>query len=110
MNNDKGITSPRYITRRQEVKPAKIKISRQLRRDMTDSEKKLWQHLRANKLNGLHFRRQQIIDGFIVDFYCDKPQLVIEIDGEFGERMGGGHYVFSLELAACRTGCHERSV
>jgi very-short-patch-repair endonuclease len=48
---------------------------------MTPAEKLLWQELRANKL-GVHFRRQQIIAGFIVDFYCHKAALVIEVDGD----------------------------
>ena len=41
----------------------------ELRREMTPAEKILWEELRANKL-GVHFRRQQVIQGFIVDFYC----------------------------------------
>mgnify|MGYP002813999154 CR=1 FL=1 len=48
---------------------------------MTPAEKILWQELRANKL-GVHFRRQQVIAGFIVDFYCHKAELVIEVDGD----------------------------
>jgi very-short-patch-repair endonuclease len=48
---------------------------------MTPEEKILWEHLRANRLAGLHFRRQQIIAGFIVDFYCHAVGLVIEVDG-----------------------------
>ncbi|MEB3343061.1 DUF559 domain-containing protein, partial [Okeania sp.] len=35
-----------------------------------------------NRLNGWHFRRQQIIDGFIVDFYCHCAGVVVEVDGE----------------------------
>lgn len=45
------------------------------------AETLLWQELRANKL-GVHFRRQQVIAGFIVDFYCHKTGLVIEVDGD----------------------------
>jgi very-short-patch-repair endonuclease len=37
--------------------------------------------LRANKL-GVHFRRQQVIQGFIVDFYCHRAALVVEVDGD----------------------------
>ena len=48
---------------------------------MTPAEKTLWEELRANKL-GVHFRRQQVIQGFIVDFYCHKSALVIEVDGD----------------------------
>jgi very-short-patch-repair endonuclease len=48
---------------------------------MTPAEKILWEELRANKL-GVHFRRQQVIQGFIVDFYCHKSALVVEVDGD----------------------------
>jgi very-short-patch-repair endonuclease len=48
---------------------------------MTPEESLLWEHLRNDQLNGLHFRRQQVIDGFIADFYCHVAHLVIEIDG-----------------------------
>jgi very-short-patch-repair endonuclease len=51
------------------------------RRDMTPAEKILWQELRSNKL-GVHIRRQQVIAGFIIDFYCHKAALVIEVDGD----------------------------
>jgi len=65
----------------QSVKKEKHHRAKELRRDMTPAEKILWQELRANKL-GFHFRRQQIIAGFIVDFYCHKADLVIEVDGD----------------------------
>ena len=56
-----------------------------LRRRMTPSERLLWQHLRANRLGGLHFRRQQIIEGFIADFFCHAARLVVELDGPIHE-------------------------
>ena len=59
----------------------KLTLARQMRRQPTPAEAKLWQHLRAGRLSGLHFRRQQVIDGFIVDFYCHAVGLVIELDG-----------------------------
>src|SRR6266508_1888523 len=65
----------------QRITKAKLQRARELRRDMTPAEKALWQELRANKL-GIHFRRQQIIAGFIVDFYCHKAALVVEVDGD----------------------------
>ena len=65
----------------QTVTKEKLQRARELRRDMTSAEKILWEELRANKL-GVHFRRQQIIAGFIVDFYCHKAALVIEVDGD----------------------------
>ena len=71
----------------QKVTPVKVQRAKELRRQMTQEEKKLWQHLRANQLNGLHFRRQQIIDGFITDFYCHAARLVIEVDGEIHQQQ-----------------------
>ena len=65
----------------QTVTKEKLQRAKELRRDMTPAEKILWQELRGNKL-GVHFRRQQIIAGFIVDFYCHKAALVIEMDGD----------------------------
>jgi len=65
----------------QRVTKAKQERARELRSDMTPVEKILWEELRANKL-GVHFRRQQVIEGFIVDFYCHKAGLVVEVDGD----------------------------
>ena len=65
----------------QRVTKEKVERSRELRREMTSAEKVLWQELRANKL-GVHFRRQQIIAGFVVDFYCHQASLVVEVDGD----------------------------
>ncbi len=66
----------------QQVDPKKQQRARELRRSMTTDERRLWDRLRANRLDGWHFRRQQIIAGFIVDFYCHQAGLVIEVDGE----------------------------
>ena len=65
----------------QRVTKEKLQRAKELRRDMTPAEKILWHELRANKL-GVHFRRQQVIAGFIVDFYCHKAALVVEVDGD----------------------------
>jgi very-short-patch-repair endonuclease len=56
--------------------------ARELRRNMTFAEKILWEKLRHNQLNGLQFRRQQIINPFIVDFYCHAKALIVEVDGD----------------------------
>jgi very-short-patch-repair endonuclease len=76
-----------YIVIGQKVTRIKIQRAKELRREMTQEEKILWQHLRANRLNGLHLRRQQIIDGFIADFYCHAARLVIEVDGEIHQQQ-----------------------
>ena len=52
-----------------------------MRRNPTHQEAVLWQALRANRLEGLHFRRRQVIQGFIADFYCYAIGLVVEVDG-----------------------------
>jgi very-short-patch-repair endonuclease len=65
----------------QKIDSAKLQQAKALRRNMTSAEKRLWAELRANRLDGFHFRRQQIIDGFIVDFYCHAASLVVEVDG-----------------------------
>ncbi len=65
----------RHIPYDQDLK----KLSQQLRNNATPQENKLWyQFLKFQKL---HFYRQKPLDGYIVDFYCPKLKLVIEIDG-----------------------------
>ncbi|MCC6076933.1 endonuclease domain-containing protein [Pseudomonas sp. GCM10022188] len=56
-------------------------LSRQLRNDMTDAERRLWACLRRKQLGGLQFYRQKPLAGYIVDFYCAAARLVIELDG-----------------------------
>jgi very-short-patch-repair endonuclease len=74
--------SARNIVIGQAVAPAKVQRAKELRRKMTAAEAVLWRQLRGNRLHGLHFRRQQVIDGFIVDFYCHAAAVVVEVDGE----------------------------
>jgi very-short-patch-repair endonuclease len=57
------------------------KYSRKLRKDMTDAERLLWSKLRNKQLKGLQVYRQRIIGNYIVDFYCPKAKLIIEVDG-----------------------------
>ena len=65
----------------QRVTKEKLQRAKELRREMTPAENLLWKEVRANKL-GVHFRRQQVIQGFIVDFYCHRAGLVVEVDGD----------------------------
>ena len=55
--------------------------AKELRLELTDTEKVLWAELRRKSLKGYKFRRQHPIDIFIADFYCHKANLVIEVDG-----------------------------
>ena len=54
---------------------------RRLRRDQTDAERLLWQHLRDRRLLGWKFRRQHRIGPYFADFACVEAMLVVELDG-----------------------------
>ncbi|MCE9561947.1 MAG: DUF559 domain-containing protein [Planctomycetes bacterium] len=73
---------PSHIVRGQRIEEAKIRRAKELRRDMTPAERLLWQRLRRNQLGGFHFRRQQVIAGFIADFNCHEVGVVVEVDGQ----------------------------
>ena len=60
-----------------------VAFARQLRKDMTPWERKLW-YCFLSKYK-IRFQRQKTIQNYIVDFYCPKANLVVELDG-------GGHY------------------
>jgi len=65
---------------------------RQLRREQTDAERRLWSRLRRKGLCGLKVRRQQPIGPYIVDFYVATAKLVIELDGaQHGEPDAVGY-------------------
>ena len=55
--------------------------AKNLRQNMSEAETRLWHHLRAGRLNGYKFRRQQPMGNYIVDFVCVTPKLIIEADG-----------------------------
>jgi very-short-patch-repair endonuclease len=64
--------------------------AKQLRQAMTRAETLLWRYLKANRIDGLGFRRQVPIKNYITDFICMSAKLVIELDGEshdFEERQ-----------------------
>ena len=60
-------------------------LARELRKNMTDAEKRLWAKIRMRQMGGHQFYRQRAIGNYIVDFYCPKAKLVLEVDG-------GQHY------------------
>ncbi len=61
--------------------PALKSRARALRNQPTIAEQHLWQHLRGKQINGVKFRRQQTIGGYIVDFISMEKKLIIELDG-----------------------------
>ncbi len=92
------------IIKNQQVTYAKVARSRELRATMTPAEREFWDMVRNRRMYGLKFRRQQIIDGVIVDFYCDSLGLCVEIDGgvhDSGERKD---YDRNRDETLCRRG------
>ena len=75
------MSSDQSLIRGQRVSAVKVGRARELRRSMTPAKKLLWGRLRGRSSDGLRWRRQQVIDGFIVDFYCHAASLVVELDG-----------------------------
>ena len=78
-----GEESPRYsgVIRNQKTNPKKLELARQFRKNPTESEDAVWQMLRNRQIKNLKWRRQQVIGGFIADFYCAELNVVLEIDG-----------------------------
>jgi very-short-patch-repair endonuclease len=58
-----------------------LDFARQLRSKQTDTENLLWSRLRAHRLFGLKFRRQQPVGVYVVDFLCPEKKLIVELDG-----------------------------
>jgi very-short-patch-repair endonuclease len=63
-------------------RPSTYENARDLRKVQTKAEGKLWQALRNGKVDDLKFRRQHAFDDYILDFYCHKMKLAVEVDGE----------------------------
>lgn len=82
--------------------------SRELRKNMTDAERLLWSKVRMKQLKGYQFYRQRIIGDYIVDFFCPRAKLVIEVDGgqhysdEIGADRRRDEYMMSLGLRVLR--------
>jgi len=63
------------------AKPNIFRKAEELRNNMTEAEKLLWERLSKKQL-GIRFKAQHPIEQFIADFYCHSAKLVIELDGE----------------------------
>lgn len=68
-----------------DVSPARgrgaVQRARDLRANMTDAERKLWEALRRKNINGLRFRKQYPLGPYFADFVCLPARLVVEVDG-----------------------------
>ena len=67
---------------RDKVPDGILTFARENRKNATAAENLLWTFLRNRKLQGFKFRRQQPIQHFIVDFFCEEVRLAVEVDGE----------------------------
>ncbi len=65
------------------ARPTIFSRAKNLRENMTETEAMLWEKLRNKKLLNYKFRRQHPINNYIVDFYCHKLRLIIEVDGGY---------------------------
>ena len=64
-------------------------LTKALRHNPTEAERKLWYHLRNRRILGAKFRRQRSFGPYILDFYCAESKLAIELDGgRHGEPKG----------------------
>ena len=63
------------------MKLTKLGFAKYLRTRQTETEKLLWFNLRAKRLNGIKFKRQVLIDKYVVDFVSFDKILIIELDG-----------------------------
>lgn len=61
--------------------PKIFKRAKELHRQMTPAEARLWARLRAHRMNGIHFRNQHAIGNYVVDFCAPRKKLIIELDG-----------------------------
>lgn len=67
-------------------------FAKRLRKNQTDSEKILWSKLRNRQIEGVKFRRQEPIEGYIVDFICYEKKVIIELDGGYHNKVKRKEY------------------
>jgi len=70
--NGHNIITPKYV----------IELARQQRQNLTKTEQIMWSKLRNKQLEGYRFRRQHPVYRYILDFYCHKTMIAVEIDGD----------------------------
>ena len=80
--------------------PKLKEFARKLRNNSTKAEIILWNHLKGKKLKEFDFHRQKPIDNYIVDFFCNKLMVAIELDG----------YTHSFEEVLVKDEAKEKSL
>ena len=84
-------------------------FSRDLRKNTTDCEQKLWQKIRKKQILGVQFYRQKPMGPYILDFYAHSPKIAIELDGghhflpeQIEKDLGRDLYLASLGISVFR--------
>jgi len=75
-----------YKTARKSTYPLLKELQKERKKQTTQAEQALWESLRNKQLKNYKFRRQHIIDQYIVDFVCLSKKLIIEVDGGYHNR------------------------
>ncbi len=75
--------APKFETARKSTYSAIKENADNLKKNPTEAENILWEQLRGKNIDGYKFRRQHIIDTYIVDFVCISKKLVVEVDGGY---------------------------
>ena len=89
---------------RRNTSPAVRARAKMLRTEQTPAERMLWRVLRDRAVNGLKFRRQHPLDGFVLDFFCAEAKLCVELDGGIhdGQRERDAERTAQLEARGLR--------
>ena len=66
----------------------KTEFAKTRRKEPTEAESLLWSALRNRKLAGYKFRREAVIDPYVVDFLCQEQRLIVEVDGSSHDHRG----------------------
>ena len=93
-----GVTSGNLVL------PQKMALARQYRQNPTSKESEVWKWLRNRGMMNLKWRRQQIIEGFIADFYCAEHRIVLEIDGGVHNSESAEGYDAERDIVFARKG------
>lgn len=77
----------------------------QLRNNMTAAEAALWSILKCNHLGEIKFRRQHSIGNYILDFYCPRLKLAIELDGNVHNSLESSDYDYRRDMWLSSNAC-----
>ncbi len=81
---EKGVLGAANVPKYKISAPVQYELAKEMRKNHTEAEEKLWDVLRNDQL-GVKFRRQHPIDAYIVDFICLQEKLIVEVDGGYHE-------------------------